>query len=139
MANVEIISNKDAVMRKVMENMKKAAKAIGGIAESHAKEYCPVDTGLLRNSITYALGGETPSRTLYYDNAMENMGQYDGQAPDDTDNQVTVYTGTNVKYGIFQELGAPSINLPAQPFIRPAMENHMSEYQQAIRMYAGSI
>ena len=31
--------------------------AIGLMAEKYAKKNCPVDTGLLRNSITYAIAG----------------------------------------------------------------------------------
>ncbi|MBQ6264293.1 MAG: HK97 gp10 family phage protein [Clostridia bacterium] len=34
-----------------------AARSIGGEAAGFAKENCPVDTGLLRNSIVFALSG----------------------------------------------------------------------------------
>jgi len=37
--------------------LKQAARAIGGEAVGYAKANCPVDTGLLRNSITFAISG----------------------------------------------------------------------------------
>lgn len=118
--------------------MKKAARMLGGAIEGHAKEYCPVDTGLLRNSITFALSGEQANSPVYYDNSMETIGMYEGSAPTE-DNGVTVYVGTNVQYAPYQELGAPNINLPAKPYLRPAFENHMEEYQQIIQLCFNSM
>ena len=135
MGNVEVKSNADDFMRKLKAAVLKSAKMIGGTIESHAKELCPVDTGLLRNSITYALSGEPANIPGYTDNNGEGMGSYSGSAPRSTDdNQVTVYVGTNVYYAPYQELGAPSINLPAQPYLRPAFENHQDEIKQIIEM-----
>ena len=135
MGNVEVKSNADDFMRKLKAAVLKSAKMIGGTIESHAKELCPVDTGLLRNSITYALSGEPANIHSYTDNNGEGMGSYSGSMPRSTDdNQVTVYVGTNVYYAPYQELGAPSINLPAQPYLRPAFENHQDEIKQIIEM-----
>ena len=140
MGNVEVKSNASNVLRKVHEAMEKAAKMIGGTVESHAKEYCPVDTGLLRNSITYALSGQPANSAGYMNNDGENAGTYTGEAPrSGSDSEVTVYVGTNVYYAPYQELGAPAINLPAQPYLRPAFENHTDEIQQIIRMNMRSV
>lgn len=84
-----------------------ALEIIGGKAESYAKRLCPVDTGRLRNSITHQ--------------------QYD---------ENTEVVGTNVEYAPYVELGhvTPSGNPVApRPFLRPAAENHTSEYKAIIK------
>ena len=83
----------------------RACEIIGGMAESYAKGLAPVDTGHLRNSITH----------------------------DSEDNGHTVVVGTNVKYAPYQELGAPNAHVPAHPYLRPAFENHLSEYQHVLQ------
>lgn len=50
---VEFNSNLDVVLKGSEEAIARAAETIGGMAESYAKELCPVDTGNLRNSITH--------------------------------------------------------------------------------------
>ena len=140
MGEVQVTSHASEVRRRLRDAMEKAAKMIGGTVESHAKEYCPVDTGLLRNSITYALSGQPANNVGYANNSGENIGGYAGSAPQSSsDDQVTVYVGTNVYYAPYQELGAPSINLPAQPYLRPAFENHTSEIKQIIQMNMRSL
>ena len=74
------------------------------MAESYAKGLAPVRTGNLWNSITH----------------------------DSEDNGYTVVVGTNVKYAPYQELGAPNAHVPAHPYIRPAFENHLGEYEQVL-------
>lgn len=68
-----------------------AARAVR--VESQAKVLCPVDTGRLRSSITHAVGVD--GQGLYAD------------------------IGTNVVYGIFQELGTRYMS--AQPYLVPAL------------------
>lgn len=132
--SIEVISNRANVEKAVGKSMKKAAIMIGGTVEGHAKDACPVDTGLLRNSITYALGGQPTNIVAYTDDSGEQKGQYDGTAPRDDDGELTIYVGTNVQYAPYQELGAPNINLTARPYLRPAMENFQSEIEQIIRL-----
>ena len=55
---VEFNSNLDAVLNGSQEAIERAAEIIGGMAESYAKELCPVDTGNLRNSITHTTEDE---------------------------------------------------------------------------------
>lgn len=139
---VQVISYKRRVEKATEDAMKKAATMIGGAIEGHAKELCPVDTGLLRNSITYALGGSEVNQPSYKSNDKDKTGkqitakegEYSGTAERDTDGQVTVYVGSNVQYAPYQELGAPSINLPAKPYLRPAFENNENEIEQIIRL-----
>ena len=133
--NVEVVSYKRNVEQATEKALKKAARMIGGTVEGHAKEACPVDTGLLRNSITFAIGGQAPAITDYKSDTKDKdgnytTGNYDGEAPDDDAGEVTVYVGTNVQYAPYQELG--TVNMDARPFLRPAMENFKDEIEQII-------
>lgn len=55
---VEFHSNLGEVLKGSQEAIERAAEIIGGMAESYAKELCPVDTGNLRNSITHTTEDE---------------------------------------------------------------------------------
>jgi phage gpG-like protein len=70
--------------------------------EGAAKKLAPVDLGLLRGSINHRV--------------VKSIGRTTGQV------------GTNVEYAPYQELGAPSINLPAanggRGFLRPALDDN---------------
>ena len=98
-------SYKNQVLSDVDKAITRGMEIVGGMAESYAKGLAPVDTGNLRNSITH----------------------------DVTNNGRTVVIGTNVKYAPYQELGAPNAHVPAHPFLRPACENHTSEYQHVLQ------
>ena len=90
----------------------RALEMIGGRAESYAKRLCPVDTGNLRNSITHH--------------------QYD---------ENTEIIGTNVEYAPYVELGHYTKGggkVAAKPYLRPAAENHTSEYRAIIRRVLGN-
>lgn len=135
MSDIQVVSYRRDVERATEKAMKKAARMIGGTVEGHAKELCPVDTGLLRNSITFALGGQAPAIIDYQSDTKDKngdftTGHYEGEAPDDDDNQITVYVGTNVQYAPYQELGTSKID--ARPFLRPAMEDYQREIEQII-------
>lgn len=97
--DVEITDNTDAFLNALPEQIDAALTAIGLTAESYAKELCPVDTGRLRNSIT---------------NVVE-LGEN------------AVYIGTNVEYAAYVELGTSRMG--ARPYLRPAAENHSTEYR----------
>ena len=75
---------------------------VGLVAEGYAKRLCPVDTGRLRNSITHVI----------------NAGEQ------------AVYVGTNVEYAPYVELGTS--RQKAQPYLRPAAVDHVSEYREII-------
>lgn len=135
---VEVISYKRDVENATEKAMRKAARMIGGSISGHAIDACPVDTGLLRNSITFALGGEAPNIMNYKSNDTDKNGnpiepkegKYDGEAQKDSDGEITVYVGTNVQYAPYQELG--TIKMDARPFLRPAFENNETEIEQII-------
>jgi HK97 gp10 family phage protein len=134
-SDLQIVSHKTDVERAVEKAMHKAARMIGGSAVGHAVDACPVDTGLLRNSITFAIGGEAPAILNYQSDDKDKSGEfktghYDGEAPEDDDGEITVYVGTNVEYAPYQELG--TVNMDARPFLRPAMEDFKREYEQIV-------
>lgn len=133
--SVEVVSYKSQVDRATEKALTKAARMIGGSVAGHAAEACPVDTGLLRNSITFALGGQAPAITDYQSDTKDKNGEYttghyDGEAPEDDENEFTVYVGTNVQYAPYQELGTAKMD--ARPFLRPAFENNKREIEQII-------
>lgn len=103
--------------------------AIGMTAEGHAKrkitDYPAVDTGRLRNSITFAISGEKPKESTYRDDK-GNVYSYSGAAPTDTD--PAVYIGTNVEYGSNVEMG--TVKMRARPFLKPAATGHKDEYKE---------
>ena len=137
--------------------MEVAAEMIGGIIEGHAKELCPVDTGLLHNSIIHARSGQAVTK-VYTSNTINKKGETIGTKigkvsqmfPAEQDqNKVTVYVGTNVEYAPYVELGhaqepgryVPAIGkrlkaswVDARPFLRPAAENYTSEILQALQL-----
>lgn len=110
-----------------LENKKTAIlEAIGLQAESNAKLNCPVDTGNLRNSITHTVSGDT------------------------------VYIGTNVEYGVWNEVGTGiyaddgqgrksswayqdnkgvwhnTHGIKPTHFLRNSISDHMDEYKKII-------
>ena len=91
--SVEIKNDKtkevvDALEKAIMNGL----TAIGLEAESAAKEKTPVDTGRLRNSITFAVSGEPAHISSYTGDHGEAGGAYSGTAPNDK--KKAVYLGT---------------------------------------------
>ena len=131
---MKVHSNADKVLRQLDKQMTKAVDMIGGIIESAAKDLAPVDTGLLRNSITHGKAGGKLSITEYTDDAGNQSGQYPGaDIPADAGgNKYVVVVGTNVQYAPYQELGAPNRNVPPSPFLRPAFEGNMETVKTVV-------
>ena len=122
MASVDITDNTGEARNELNAAIERALTQCGMIAEGYAKLLCPVDTGRLRGSIVYATAfshseGEEPAEPKDY----ELHG-----AP--AENEVVI--GTNVEYAPYVELGTRKQK--AQPFLRPAAEDHASEYGEII-------
>ena len=98
--DVDISNKKDEVLSAFKEQIEKGLEAIGLTAEGYAKDNCPVDTGRLRNSISYAV--------------QENE----------------VYIGTNVEYAPEVEFRDISHKTGQAHFLRDAATTHGNEYQQ---------
>lgn len=126
--SVVINDNTDEVLDGLAKSIGRSLTRIGLSAEGYAKKACAVDTGLLRNSITFALGGEGVNSPDYTSDDGTENGHYNGVAPDG-DN--VVYIGTNVEYGAYVEMGTTSTN--PQPFLRPAATEHTEVYRNILK------
>ena len=76
---VDYKDNSQQILPALEKGKRNALTAIGATAETYAKQETPVDTGRLRNSISYAVDGES------------------------------AYIGTNVEYAPYLELGTKKI------------------------------
>lgn len=138
----ELIAAKDSAVERALE-------AIGLQCEGYAIALCPTDTGLLANSITHAVGGYSPSVSSYRQNQTHadspatrraktagkstkgTQGEYSGTMGRKGDE--SVYIGTNVEYAKYVEFGHQSPagkQVSPQPFLRPAVQDHLDEYKR---------
>lgn len=128
-----VVDNTSLVMAATDEQIIKALIAIGAKVETHAKaDYVPVDTGRLKNSITFALAGGPANISSYRPDAtVENDKQsrpYSGMAPSDPGGQPrSVYVGSNVEYAEIVENGTSG--RAGKHYLRNAVVNHMEEYK----------
>lgn len=114
MSDVRIEDHSKEYLNQVERALETALEAVGLHIEGEAKEELEnsprrVDTGLLRNSITYALDGEpTATKTYHADSANKNgstnIGSYSGTAPKETKGR-SVLIGTNVEYALYVHEG----------------------------------
>lgn len=95
--------NSAAIANAIDQALVKGLTQCGLLGEGYAKMACPVDTGRLRNSITYQID----------------------------EGEKAVYIGTNVEYGPYVELGTR--HSKAKPFLRPAAEDHAAQYRKALQ------
>ena len=129
--------NSDEVLELSEKAKHRGLEAIGLTAEKYAKKKCPVDTGRLRNSITYAIAGyQTHVQTYRRGNVAGGASQkhtyydYSGEATEG-EKDSAVYIGSNVEYAPFVENGARG--RPAAHFLQDAAANHSDEYKQLMQ------
>lgn len=125
--HIEITDNSGRVKEEMQAAALLALEECGLTAEGLAKLLCPVDTGNLRNSIAHQVQPMEPA----------------------------VYIGTNSEYGAYVELGTGkyypggrqdpwvyqdakgnwhlTYGQRAQPFIKPAVADHVGEYKGIIK------
>lgn len=120
---VTVTSHRKQVEGLASSAMDRAMRTAGMMAESEAKRTITandsVQTGLLRNSITFARGGKQANIPSYVADSGGGSGAYSGTAPIDPTDQHAVYIGTNVEYAPFVELGT-SRGIDPKPFLRPS-------------------
>ena len=114
--------------------IRRGLRAVGMTAETYAKSNCPVDTGYARNSITYALSGETADTSSYKADRGKNgeppkTGEYRGTLGEIEDNYVVI--GSNVEYFPFIEEGARGRQ--ALHVLRKAATEHREEYENLMK------
>lgn len=143
MSNVKIVNdNSEEILRRFADAKKRGLIAVGMTAEKHAKdelsrpkphangEFRPnVDTGRLRNSVTFALSGEPANISSYSDDKGNAGTPYAGNAP--TGKHMGVFIGSNVEYAPLIENGGRTSR--AYPFLRPAASGHAEEYKHLIK------
>jgi hypothetical protein len=119
--------NTDMAADALEEAILRGLKAIGMTAERHAKEDpdMAVDTGLARNSITFALSGEEANSKIYTADRGDGQGVYEGTAPNDK--KPAVYLGSNVEYFKYIENGGRHIR--ARHVLKNAGSGHKAEYK----------
>ena len=120
--SVKFTDNSEKVLSALEGATARALEMIGGRAETHAKELCPVDTGNLRNSITHqtdpaekavAIG----SGVIYAPYVELGTGPYFVPPPE------WIHNGATQGRGIGHSFVHP------RPFLRPAIEQHTDEYK----------
>ena len=113
------VDNTDAILKATNEAIYNALDTIGNKAADYAAGLAPVQTGNLKGSMTSEVSQE----------------------------EKAVYVGTAVEYAPFVEFGhhqevgryVPAIGkrlvrefVPAKPFLKPAIENHLDEYKHIL-------
>ena len=128
MADIEFTSNADDILRRMERGKRNALTAIGATAETHTKENITaddlIDTGRLRNSITFATGDYSGIGT-YTDN---EGNRYDDAKARNTPKDDEVAIGTNVEYAPYSELGTEKIT--AHHYLKRAVTEHKDEYKK---------
>ena len=121
---IKITDNSQVFKDAKNEAVQRALEAIGLTAERYAKADCPVDTGLLRNSITHTVSGQEVTGSYQasfgsnrytsgknagkrYSAFSKNagsvaFGRYRGSIG--AEGAASVYIGTNVEYAKYVEL-----------------------------------
>lgn len=125
----DLIAHDDEVLEALDLAKDAALEAIGAKAAGYAFMLAPADTGRLRNSLTWATK-KTEGRSFSY--ADDNGVRYSYEIGNGVDKD-SVYVGTNVEYAVYQEMGTSKID--AQPYLKPAVENHREEYVKIARRF----
>lgn len=99
------------------------------------KEPQRVDTGLLKNSIAYAVVGQSARPPAYSsDSPNKNgdmlFGSYSGVAPDEGEDKPYVMIGTNVEYAMYVHEG--TARMKANRFLKKAMDGNKAELLQIV-------
>ena len=142
--NIEFRDNTRTFLDMFNNAVLNGLEAIGMAAETHAKKNITannsIDTGRLRNSITYALAGKQPHVKEYRANkrsdsekkskSKRTIYSYSGTAPGIAGEKI-VYIGTNVEYAKYVELGTS--RQAAKPFLKPAAADHADEYRRIFK------
>ena len=125
---VDYKDNSKQILSALEKGKRNALTAIGATAETHTKENITadklVDTGRLRNSITYATGDYSGIGT-YTDN---NKKSYSDAKARNTPKDDEVAIGTNVEYAAYTELGTEKI--AAHHYLKRAVTEHKDEYKK---------
>jgi hypothetical protein len=150
--DIHIEDHSGDILNALNQNIDKALEAVGLQAAGYAalnleRDPRRVDTGLLRNSIAYAIAGQIPIVQKTHGQTYQNdghdkhgnavpvvSGSYQGKIAK-AEGEHSVYVGTNVEYGIYVHEGAHLPNggtMEANRFLRDAVSEHKDEYKRLI-------
>ena len=136
--DVKLLDYSPKIIEKMEEQVLLGLELIGQEAEKNAKNECPVDTGLLRNSITHALAGKAPATKSYKadkpdKNGVTKSGTYKGKTPKQG-NEHSVYIGSNVEYALDVEYGDKRHDTGKKHFLKDAATNHNDQYKEIMKL-----
>lgn len=131
MSDVIVTSNLGEVKKELRDRIPVILEALGLEAQGNAIDEITsmkaVDTGRLRNSITWVTaGGQGEVNTQPGESAKS-----EDYKPNGTPDNDKVYIGTNVEYGPYIELG--TYKMAARPFLKNAIMNHQEKYKQIVK------
>lgn len=127
------------VLKAMKEQVEQGLAAIGLEAEKYAKGDCPVDTGRLRNSITYVTSKHqgTPNEGGF---ERKGGGTPDSAKPEDytplakpDKDDLSMYLGTNVEYAEAVEFRDMTHQTGKAHFLRDAVADHKDQYKEIMR------
>lgn len=141
MANIRIDDHSAEYLKDVSNALDAALEAVGTHLEGEAKEELEnsprrIDTGLLRNSITYALDGESAGTSSYEadrENAkgVKERGTYSGTAPKEKGKDRSVIVGTNVEYALYVHEGTSK--MAPNRFLKNAVDRNKEQITDYIK------
>lgn len=117
--DINLVDHKSEIAQATNDAILRALDIVGNKAADYAAGLAPVDTGNLKNSITSEV--DAGEQAVYIGTDVEYA--------------------ASVEYGHHQEVGryVPEIGarlvreyVPAQPFLRPAIQEHIDEYRNII-------
>lgn len=146
------VDNTEEVLRALKEQVDLGLEAIGAQAQSYAVRDCPVDTGLLRNSITFAVAGKGTNASSYHAKYGSNRnskgkrisasskkagsvgyGSYSAGTVGNADEHA-VYIGTNVEYAPYVEYDDKAQHSSGKAhFLRDAATTHSAKYKAIMK------
>ena len=122
---VSFTDNSKQVLSEFDNAVERGLESIGQTAEGYAKDDCPVDTGRLRNSITYKTASSqgTPN-----DRPKEHAKPSD-YSPHGNAEKGAIYIGTNVEYAEAVEYSdKPEHETGKAHFLRDSATQHGEHY-----------
>lgn len=145
---MNVIDKRGLLKKATDEGIVGALEAAGlqavGYVKDKIRDNGSIDTGLMRNSIAYAVSGKVPSigatnkkaRTYKADRPKDGeteiiQGTYTKQAPKTAkDSYKVCYIGTAVEYA--KDVDKGTINQQAKPFLEPAITTHRAELKSIV-------
>ena len=129
---VSVKSHQDEITESIKDAIETALTEIGLVAQRYASESCPVKTGRLAGSITYATKKEKSDVRPPKDGEANPS---DGVSQKQVQDKYTVVIGSNVEYAEIMELKHATNNR----FLTKAANGHRKEYGEILQRYIDQV